>query len=712
MARKPNSDRLAEVHQRAVRGFDKTGGPQDDVRQNCLQDRRFAYVEGAQWEGNLEQQFANRPRFEVNKVLDSLTRIFSEYRNNRVTVDFRPKDDAATSEDADTLDGLYRADENDSNAQEAYDNAFDEGTAGGMGAWRLRAKYEDEDDEDDDRQRICIEPIFDADVSVFFDLDAKRQDKADATKCWVIYSMTHDDFEDKYGKSPASFSTTTRLTEFDWFSPDVVYVAEYYEVEMVRRKVHFYRLPATGEEIKVRAAQLEGDEGEEYRQDLEDQGYIEARQKTITERKVHKYIIDGDEVLEDCGIIAGRYIPIIPFYGKRMFIDNKERFFGHTRPFKDPQRIYNMEVSSLAELASTFGEETPIFTPEQVQGLEHIWANKNVNKPAYLLVNPITAADGSQAPAGPIAYTKPPSLPPALQGLIQLAQSDIQELGGNQQNADKVVSNISAQAVELIQTRLDMKTFLYTDNFRKAMRHCGVVWRSMVEDLYVEEGRKMQTIAADGKTEGQITLMEPATDASGNSYVKNDFSKGKFDVIADVGPAFTSKRDQTVRALIGMLQFVEDPQVKSALIGMILQNMDGEGLDDLRSWVRKQLVLTGVVKANEEEQAMLAEAQQAGSQPTAQDQYLLASASAQAARARESDANIIKTLAGAEQAQATAWKAEAEAAKTMAEVRDQNAQVLALLQQLANRFGDPTQVSAVAPAMQPETPQEPVITAQ
>ena len=153
------SDRLASVHERAVKSFNLAYMPNQDTRLACLSDRRFVYIEGAQWEGNLQQQFENRPRFEVNKILDSLMRIFNEYRNNRVTVDFRAKDDAASDETADACDGLYRADEQESNADEAYDNAFDEATAGGFGAWRLRAKYEDESDEDDDRQRICIEPI-------------------------------------------------------------------------------------------------------------------------------------------------------------------------------------------------------------------------------------------------------------------------------------------------------------------------------------------------------------------------------------------------------------------------------------------------------------------------------------------------------------------------------------------------------------------------
>lgn len=128
MARQTNQERLQAVHARAVKAFDVSYMPQTDVRLHCLQARRFAYIPGAQWEGSLEQQFANRPRFEINKVLDSLMRIFSEYRNNRVTVDYRTKDDLANDETADALNGLFRSDEQESNAEEAYDNAFDEGT--------------------------------------------------------------------------------------------------------------------------------------------------------------------------------------------------------------------------------------------------------------------------------------------------------------------------------------------------------------------------------------------------------------------------------------------------------------------------------------------------------------------------------------------------------------------------------------------------------
>ena len=186
MARLTKEQRLAGVHTQAMREFDIVQSAMRDVRLQCLQDRRFYSIAGAQWEGPLGDQFENKPRFEVNKIHLSVIRIINEYRNNRITVDFVSKDGSNNDKLAETCDGLYRADERDSGAEEAYDNAFEEAVGGGFGAWRIRNVYEDDEDDENEKQRIRFEPIYDADSSVFFDLDAKRQDKADAKYCFVL----------------------------------------------------------------------------------------------------------------------------------------------------------------------------------------------------------------------------------------------------------------------------------------------------------------------------------------------------------------------------------------------------------------------------------------------------------------------------------------------------------------------------------------------
>jgi len=240
MARLSKEQRNANIHADALSQFDIIQDAVRDERLQCLQDRRFYSLAGAQWEGSLGEQFENKPKFEVNKVHLAVIRIINEYRNNRITVDFVAKDGDVDDKMAELCDGLYRADERDSGAEEAYDNAFEEAVGGGYGAIRVRTCYEDEEDDENEHQRIRIEPIFDADSSVFFDLGAKRQDKSDAKHCFVLYSMTRGAYEAEWGDDPAGWPKEIHQYEFDWQTPDVVFVAEYYVVEEVRETVYIW----------------------------------------------------------------------------------------------------------------------------------------------------------------------------------------------------------------------------------------------------------------------------------------------------------------------------------------------------------------------------------------------------------------------------------------------------------------------------------------
>jgi hypothetical protein len=664
MARMTNDQRLANVHQDALQEFGRIQSALRDERLQCLEDRRFYSISGAQWEGNLLDQFENRPRLEVNKIALSVIRIINEYRNNRVTVDFVSKDGVANDKLAEVCDGLYRADEKDSVANEAYDNAFEEAVGGGFGAWRLRADYEDHENDEDERQRILIEPIYDADSSVWFDLDSKRQDKSDAKVCFVIAGMTHSSYVDTWGDDPASWPKTVHQNEFDWLTPDVVYVAEYYRVEEVGETVRIFETIDGSEE---RYTTYDFNEDEQLEEMLAAVGTREVRQKRVKKKKVHKYIMSGSHILEDCGYIAGKCIPIIPVFGKRWFIDNIERCMGHVRLAKDAQRLKNMQLSKLAEISALSTIEKPIFVPEQVAGHQVMWSEDNLKQYPYLLVNPITDQNGAQAVGGPVGYTKPPQIPPAMAALLQITEMDIDQILGTQSAGEEMTSNLSGKAVELIQTRLDMQTFIYMSNFSKAMRRCGEVWLSMAKELYVEDERKMKVIDVT-ETVDSITMMTPAISEIGEVIMENDLSKASFDVDVDVGPSSSSKRSATVRALTGMMQITADPEMQSVLGSMAMMNMEGEGISEVREFFRQKLIRMGVVKPTEAEaEEMMAAMQNQKPDPNAV--FLQAAAEEATAKAAKARADVVKTIADAELTQArvleTGASTELEQARTM-----------------------------------------------
>lgn len=644
MARMSNEQKLAQIHQEAMRQFDNIQSALRDERLQCLQDRRFYSIAGAQWEGPLGEQFENKPKFEVNKIHLAVIRIINEYRNNRITVDFVSKEGAEYDKLADLCDGLYRADEQDSGAEEAFDNAFEEAVGGGFGAVRLRTAYEDEEDDENEKQRIRIEPIYDADSSVFFDLDAKRQDKADAKHCFVITSMPRDAYQAEWNDDPSSWPKEIHQYEFDWLTPDVVFVAEYYRLEEVKETVRIFET-IDGEEERYSQADFEADENLE--ETLRAIGSREVRQKRVKRTKVRKYILSGNAVLEDCGYIAGKAIPVVPVYGKRWFVDNVERCMGHVRLAKDAQRLKNMQLSKLGEISALSSVEKPILTPEQVAGHQMMWAEDNIKNYPYLLINPITGPDGSQQVGGPVAYTKSAAIPPALAGLLQLTDADMNDILGNPQGADKMVSNISGKAVEAIQSRLDMQTFIYMSNQAKLVRRVGEIWLGMARDVYVEPGRKMKTVGLMGEM-GSVELMKPTIDEeTGEIEMENDLSEALFDVVSSVGPSFVSRREATVRAITNMIAVADDPETRQVLTSMAVMNMEGEGIDDVREYFRKKLVQIGVLKPTEEEaQQMMAAMEGQPQDPNAI--FLQAAAEEAVAKAAKARADTVETVASAE----------------------------------------------------------------
>lgn len=677
MARQSKAGKLQAVHQQALGEFDNIASACGSEREQSLEDRRFYSIAGAMWEGAIGDQFANRPMLEVNKVHLSVIRIINDYRNNRIDAEFVSRTGDEGDDLADVCAGLYRADQEDSVAEEAYDNAFEEAVGGGFGAWRICAEYEDEYDEDDDRQRIKFEPIYDADTTVYFDASAKRQDKSDAKHCFVLNGMTHEAYKDEYEDDPKTWPKDVGSTEFDWSTPELVYVAEYYRVEETTRTVVKYK--TVGGRIE---AHNQDDLDDQDIADLNAVGTIPISSKKVKARKIRKYILSGGGVLEDCGYIAGTEIPIVPVYGKRWYVDGQERFMGHVRLAKDPARLKNMQISVLAEKAARGDDETPIFAPEQMAVWELLWANRAVEKPGFLLVNPIQGPDGQQVYQGPLGYTQTAQVPAAMAALLQISEDDINDILGNQQGGEEIRSNISGDAVELIQGRLDMQTFIYMSNFAKAVRRSAQIWLGMARDLYDEDDRKMKTIDESGEVEF-VDIGKSVMGNAGKPERLMDLTRAKFDVTTKIGPTSSTKRASVTKSLIGMMGAVTDPTDQKIISSMILRNMEGEGLSSLRDYFRKQLVQMGVEEPTDEEAEEMAAAMQ-GQQPDPQTIYLQSEAQKNEAQAEKAKADTVGAIADAEYA-------KARTAKTLAEIEiDQRDSVVNAVEKLTKESGTTT----------------------
>lgn len=662
----PEGGRLQEIHRRAIRRFDDTVLPQQEMRALALAARRFVSIPGAQWEGEWGDQFENSIKVEVNKTAQGLEKIVRDYRENRIVPDFRPSGGESDPETANTLDGIHRADSYHFKAQQARDNAFEEAASGGFGAYRLANEWADPYDKDSDAQRINPGlTIVDADQRVFFDGNSKLYDKSDARFAFVLTADTKDAFEEEYEGHCSSWpDPKSRPSSFDWYEPDLVIKCEYYEVEDRDEKLLIFTHPLTGEEQRWWTSEIETQETA----DLQKLGFT-MRSRRQKRRRVHKYTMSGAEVLKDHGYIAGDCIPIVPVYGKRWYIDNQERFRGYVQLKMDPQRLYNSNVSKLAETNALAPREKPIFAASQMPPhLANLWARQEIDRHGYALVDPlIDPATGQMVSVGPIGTIAPPQVAPATATLLQIAGNDLVE---DMQDADEVVANTSAEAMDIAATRIDAKSGIYLDNMRQSVQREGEIYLSMAKEVYWEPERVVETMTEDGD-DGEAVLHESITE-NGVNKVRNDFSRGRYKVIADVTEATSTRRDKAIKSSLNIANVAvtaQNMELASVALLTAVMNQDGEGTADMQKWARKQLVTMGVTEPNDEEKAQMeAAAQQQEPDPA---QLVLQ------AQAAALEAQAGKDAALAEKAGADTQLSEAKVVQTLADAAKKNAEAQA-----------------------------------
>jgi hypothetical protein len=343
-APKQSSDKLKEVHKRALRRFDSVAMPQQEIRAHALLCRRFISIPGAMWEGPWGDQFENSIKVEIDKLSRAWTR---SSRTIARTASFPtsglqaatairtpPTRWTACTAPTATISRLSRPATMRSRKP-----------LPGVWAYRLANDYADPDDKDCDEQRV--NPgllIADADQRVFFDGNSKLYDKSDAKWAFVLTADSKEAFEEEYPGKAVDWPESKKNMAYDWFAPDVVVKAEYYEVIERDEKLLVFTQLLTESEERWWEDELDAKEIAE----LKARGW-KMSTKMRRRKRVQKYTMTGAEVLEDHGLIAGPNIPIVPVYGKRWFVDNQERFRGHVSKLMDAQRIYNAKVSKLSE---------------------------------------------------------------------------------------------------------------------------------------------------------------------------------------------------------------------------------------------------------------------------------------------------------------------------------------------------------------------------
>ena len=306
-------------------------------RQEALEDLKFGG--GDQWPVELQssRNLESRPIITVNKVDNYCRQVSNQQRQQRPRIKVHATNTHEDMVDAQTIQGIIRHIEVNSNADYAYDNAFDYAVRMGWGYIRVRTDYVSEDSFD---QEIYIDPV-DNPFTVYYDPNSIAPDGSDCERCLITTMVAKEQFRKMYPKADDGGTSFTQRgtgdSQSEWITKEDIRLAEYYYT--VKEKATLYLLSdgtATFADDK------------DFFNRLAAYG-ISVVDKRDSYKKTIKYCkMTAVEILEERDW-AGKYIPIVPVYGRHIVVGDKRKKFGMIRYAKDPQRMYNFWQTSITE---------------------------------------------------------------------------------------------------------------------------------------------------------------------------------------------------------------------------------------------------------------------------------------------------------------------------------------------------------------------------
>ena len=529
-------------------------------RQEALEDLKF--VNGDQWPVELQnsRNLESRPVLTINKLDGYCRQVVNQMRQQRPRVRVHGVNSQADAKVAEVIQGVIRHIEVNSNADNAYDTAADYAVRSGWGFIRVRTDYTDTDSFE---QEIYIDPV-DNPFTVYYDINSVAPDGSDAEECLITMMMPKKVFKDLYpGAEVDSFTQRgTGDSQSEWITKEDIRIAEYFYTE--RKKTKLIML---------------SDGTTSYKEDLPSQDSLEAAgvyviEERDTYRKYIKYCkLTAIEILEEKEW-PGKYIPIIPVYGRQVVIGDKRKKFGMVRHGKDVQRMYNFWQTSLTESVALAPKAKWLLAEGQDEGHEADWAQANV-KSLPILKYKQTDIDGRPAPAPSRLQPEPP--PAGVMAAAATIDNDIKTLMGIFDPAQLGQGNVSGKALNGQIQQMDLTNFDFYDNLTKSIAHVGKVILDLIPKIY-DTTRVLRIIGDDGKPD-MVTLNERKQDEQGVIRVLNDVTVGKYDVVMETGPGYNSKREAAVDA---MMPLVGANQKLFEVAGdLVFRNMDFPGADTI-----------------------------------------------------------------------------------------------------------------------------------
>ena len=538
-----------------------------------------------QWSEELKQLRAGRPCYASDRINAQVKQIVNAQRENRPAVTVHVANDGANEDVAEVLQGIVRHIEVDSDADLAYDQAFEDTVRIGLGFFRIVTEYE----KDSFEQSIKIQAITNP-FQVYIDPTFKRLDGADIDYAFIIEPLTEEEFKETYPDaeiSQASDSYWMGLNQRmpDWFMSGgkSCIVAEYFVREQKDKTL-----------VKLADGRILAKE------DLidEDKAGIVMERDTKTP-VIHWYKICGTEILEE-SVWVGDFIPVIPVFGDVLLVKDKRIWSGLVRKVMEEQMMLNIAKSTAIELIAA-APKTPWVGPLGFVGDRgNDWATVNASNKAYLEYNLLDDMGNPMPP--PTRNVQEPPIQGVLE-LINTIETDIKSTNNMYDpSMGQKISNQSGVAVKALQNQDNITNFHYLDNLSRAIRLLGRMLLDLIPKI-IPTTRVMRIVGLDDKHK-LVTVNGIGHPSETGCMTKDgvtevfDITTGKYDVTVSSGPSFQTKRQENLSMMFELAG--KDPQLMAVAGDLIVSQLDSPIAIQLTKRLEKTLA-PGLLDSQEDE---------------------------------------------------------------------------------------------------------------
>lgn len=618
------------------------------------------FIDGHQWPDEIAKQREEdqRPTLTLNHLPHFIDTVVGDARQNRPSIKVfstaaaSRQGEAAPDEEmvnvagknryqrAEVYQGLIRNIEAISHADHAYDTALEHAASLGFGHLRVITAYADDASFDQD---ILITRVRDP-FSVYYDPLATGAVKEDAQ--WVVVSswVSEDEFKRRYPNTAmASFDLSSQEWIDTWRKDDAIRLAEYFRRVPETRTL---RLLSDGRTI-------DHDEFDKVADEIEAAGVTVVRERTVQSHKIEWYLLTGADVLEQREW-PGRWIPIVPVWGKEAWVDGESVYRGVVRHGKDAQRQHNFWWSAMAETVALQPKAPYLADIRQILPFKDVWDNAHRRN---LGVLPYKGIEGVPAP-------KREAPPMMSEGAFRLALMSVDEMKATMGIYDAALGQRSNEtsgiAITARQKETDTVNVTYVDNLSRAIEHVGRILIDLIPRVYDAE-RIVRIRPGDGDEEDWVAINQTITDEqTGETVTIHDIAAGKYDCVVKVGPSHATARQEAAEQMIAFAQAM-GPQVGALIGDLIADSLDWPNADKLAERLRKALPPE---LQDRDEDAPPTEAEQA--QQQMEMQAIQAQMMELQAKVAKAEAEIAKAQAQQAEAENAPVRAQAEMAKAAA----------------------------------------------